>query len=111
MGKPDSEQFNYRKGQISFNVLCDQTLYFQTPQGLLETLIGLDLTAIDAEFRRQLYDQPIFKDMVYITMKPSLLMALLSSRFGIFWLLNVMFLICVPVSVYRLHNKREKVSV
>jgi hypothetical protein len=102
---------SYRKWQINCNVLSDQTLYLQNPQGLIETVIGLDLQDIDDEFKRQMYNQPTLKDMEFLTAIPSLVMALLSCRFGIFWLMNVILLICVPVSVSRLSKGKGKVTV
>ena len=111
MGKPDSNYFSYRKEQISFTVLCEQTLYFQTLWGLLETVIGVDLSYIPKEYLEELYKQEIFQPMQGITMIPSVIMALLTIRLGVLWLLNVLFLICVPASVPRLPNKTGKVSV
>ena len=111
MGKPDSNYFSYRKEQISFTVLCEQTLYFQTPQGLLETVIGLNLSYIPEEYLKELYNQDIFQSMEGLTMIPSIVMALLTSRLGILWLLNVLFLICLPASIPQLRNKKGKVSV
>jgi hypothetical protein len=81
-------------------------------RGLLETVIGLDLSYIHKNnYAEKLYGQQIFKDMEGLTMIPSMVMALLSSRLGILLLLNVLFLICVPVSVSRLSKKKGKVSV
>jgi ABC-type dipeptide/oligopeptide/nickel transport system permease subunit len=91
-------------------VLSDQTFYFQTAQGLIETVIGVDLQGIDGEFLRQLFDQPILSSVDYFTMIPSLVMALLSSRFVIFWLMNLILLICVPMSVSQLSTRKGKVS-
>jgi hypothetical protein len=82
MGKPDSIYYICRKEQISFIVLCDQTLYFQAAEG-----------------------------EVNYTVVAAIIMALLASRAGIFLLLNVLFLIWVPVSVFRLSKEKGKVSV
>jgi hypothetical protein len=64
-------------------------------QGLLETVIGVDLSAIPSKYKDELFNQPIFTDMEGLTMIPSIAMALLTSHLVIFWLLNVLFLICV----------------
>jgi len=101
--------FSYRKKQISFTVLCDQTLYFQTVQGLLETVIGLNLSEVPYEYVRRFYDGEVFGGIEGLTMIPSVIMLILTSRLGILWLLNVLFLICVPVSVHQLRNKKGKV--
>ena len=103
--------FSYRKNQINFTVMCDQTLYFQTVQGLLETVIGLNLSEVPYKYVRQFYDDEVFNSIEGLTMIPSVIMLILTSRLGILWLLNVLFLICVPVSVHRLPNKKGKVSV
>jgi hypothetical protein len=102
--------FSYRKALISFTVLCDQTFYFQTPLGLLENVIGLDLSNIPLENRDE-FDQEVFSSLRDLTKIPSVLMALLTGRLGILWLLNVLFLICVPASIPRLTNKKGRVSV
>jgi len=106
--------FSYRKEQINFTVLCDQTLYFQTLRGLLETVIGLDLTLSSRpeynNYIDEFLDHEIFKDVKGLTMIPSVIMAVLTSRLGILWLLNVLFLICVAASVSRLPNKQGRVS-
>jgi len=116
MGKSESNYCSYRKEQISFTVLCDQILYFQTLQGLLETVIGLDLSGIPDEYKDKLYE--IFGSVdsftaipivtITVTMLPSIVVALLTCRLGVLWLLNVLFLICVPVSVCQIPNKRGK---
>jgi hypothetical protein len=113
MGNPDSNYYSCRKEQISFIVLCEQTLYlyFQTAEGLLTTVIGVDLSDIDPDHKTKLFSQPIFANMEGLTMIPSIAMALLTSHLVIFWLLNVLFLICVPASVPRLSKKKGKVSV
>jgi hypothetical protein len=89
----------------------DKYLYFQTPEGLLETLIGVNLTEIPREFKDVIFGQDIFKDMDGVTMIPSIIMALLTIRLGIFWLLNVLNLICVSVAVFRLSKEKGKVRV
>jgi hypothetical protein len=86
-------------------------LYFQTPQGLLETVIGLDLSEIPREYKDKLYGQDIFQSMKDLSMIPSIVMAILTSRVGILWLLNVLFLICVPASVAWLPSNKAEVSV
>jgi hypothetical protein len=73
MGKPDSKYYSCRKEQISLIVLYDQIFYFQEA--------WLWLTEIRLA---------------------SIIMALLASRAGIFLLLNVSFLICVPFLVLQL---------
>ena len=106
--------FSYRKEQINFTVLCDQTLYFQTMQGLIETVIGLDLKDVRSNYSNyvdQLFENDMLKAADGLTMIPSVVMALLTSRLGILWLLNVLFLICVPMSVFRLPKKQGRVSV
>jgi hypothetical protein len=105
MGSPGSKYCSCRKEQISFIVLCDKTLYFQDVMGLLETVIGVDLSEIPPDYKEKFYSQQIFVDMEGLTMIPSLTMAILASRGGILWLLNVLFLISVPLSVCRLSKK------
>ena len=109
MRKPDSNYFSYRKEQIRFTVLCEKTLYFQTPLGLMETVIGLNLSDIPKEVKDTLNYS--FEPLRTVTKLPSVIMALLTIRLGVLWLLNVLFLVCVPASVPRLRNKKGKVSV
>jgi len=103
--------FSYRKKQINFTVLCGQTLYFQTAQGLIEEVIGLDLSGIDQIYKDKFFNYDIFKSVRGLTMIPSAVMAILTSRLGILWLLNVLYFICVFASVFQLYKKRERVSV
>jgi hypothetical protein len=103
--------FIYMKKQINFTVLYPQTLYFQTVQGLLETVIGLNLADVPNEYINRFYDHDMFSYVEGLTMIPSVIMLILTSRLGILWFLNVLFLICVPVSVHRLPNKKGKISV
>jgi hypothetical protein len=72
--------------------------------GLVGTVIGVDLDAIPPDYRQDI------SQFDGITMIPSLVMALLTSRLVLLWFLNVMFLICVPISVSRLSKKEGKVS-
>jgi uncharacterized membrane protein YciS (DUF1049 family) len=74
-------------------------------EGLIGTVIGVNIKDVPFEY--------VFEMGAYdgVTMIPSLAMALLTSRLVILWLLNVIFLICVPISVCRLPNKKRKVSV
>ena len=90
-------------------MLCDQSLYFQTLLGLLETVIGLNLSDIPSEYKEKVAD--VFSFMDDYTVIPSTVMAILTSRLGILWLLNVLFLIGVPLSVSRLSNKKGKVRI
>jgi hypothetical protein len=46
-----------------------------------------------------------------LTMIPSLVMALLSSRVVVFWLLNILLVICVTVATRRLYKERGKLRV
>ena len=105
--------FSYRKEQINFFVLCEQTFYFQTLLGLLETVIGLDLNEIPVEYRDRFQEEidNTFSDIEGLTSIPSIVMLALSIRLGVFWLLNVLLLICVLMSICMLPNKKGKVSV
>lgn len=80
----------------------------QKPQNLLEDVIGLNLTSVPPELINILFEQEIFKSAEGITSVPSIIMALMTSRLGILWLLNVLFLICVVASVPRLLKKQER---
>ncbi|PNF28839.1 hypothetical protein B7P43_G04415 [Cryptotermes secundus] len=71
----------------------------QTAQGLLN-LIGLQNIPEDVE-------NPL-ESVSGLTMIPSLIMALLSSRVVVFWLLNVLLVICVSVATRRLYKDRSK---
>jgi len=85
--------------------------YFQTIDGLLQNVIGLDLSGIPRNYTDQLFGLDIFSSLEGVTMIPSAVMALLTGRLGILWLLNVVCLICVPASIPRLTNKKGRVSV
>jgi len=79
-------------------------LYFQTALGLLE-LIGVQNIPAEEdsyEFLRSIKD---------VSMIPSLVMALLSSRVVVFWLLNVILVICVIQATYQLSRDKGKVRV
>jgi hypothetical protein len=78
-------------------------LYFQTVPGLLE-LIGVQ------NVPEEIYSANIFDMMQGLTMIPSLVMAVLSSRAVILWLLNVLLAICVTTATHRLWKDRGKVS-
>jgi hypothetical protein len=78
-------------------------------EGLLENVIGLNLSEFPDDYLRRLFNHDMFGDIEGLTMIPSVIMLILTSRVGILWLLNVLFLICVPVSVHQLRNKKGKV--
>jgi hypothetical protein len=46
-----------------------------------------------------------------LTVIPSLVMALLSSRVVVFWLLNLLLVICVTMATYKLSKNKDKVRV
>jgi hypothetical protein len=97
--------------QIDFAALYNQTFHFQTPQGLIEEIIGVDLHLVDDPYKADLYKQDVFKSMERLTAIPSIVMLLLSSRAVVFWLLNVLCLICVSMSISRFSKEKGKVSV
>ena len=105
--------FSYRKKQISFIVLCDQIFYFQTLWGLLETVIGVNLDSITDGYRPRFQEEmdESFSEIGGITSIPSIVMLAITIRLGVFWLLNILLLICVLISVCRLPHKKGKVSV
>jgi hypothetical protein len=78
-------------------------------------VIGLDVSSIiPPEYSMYIdraYEMHPFKTMEGLTMIPSIVMAIFTGRLGILWLLNVLFLVCVPVSVSRLSQEKGKVSV
>jgi hypothetical protein len=79
-----------------------KVLYFQTPLGLLN-LIGVQNIPEQVE-------NPL-ESVNGLTMIPSLVMALLSSRVVVFWLLNILLVICVTVATRRLYKDRGKIRV
>jgi hypothetical protein len=78
-------------------------LYFQTVPGLLD-LIGVQ------NVPEEIYSANIFAMMEGLTMIPSLVMVVLSSRAVILWLLNVLQVICVTTATHHLWKDRGKVS-
>jgi hypothetical protein len=87
---------------IAEGVLYIKVVYFQTPLGLLN-LIGVQNIPEQME-------NPL-ESVSGLTMIPSLVMALLSSRVVVFWLLNVLLVICVTVATRRLYKDRGKIRV
>lgn len=80
----------------------------ETPKGLIETVIGVDLHLIPEDYKKEFYSLDVFKQMEGLSMIPSLVMVLLSSRLVIFWLLSVMCLICVFVAICRFSKEKGK---
>jgi len=80
----------------------------QTVQDLLENVIGLNLPEDPDGYLSALFKHDMFSSVEGLTMIPSVIMLILTSRLGILWLLNVLFLICVLVSVHRIPNKKGK---
>lgn len=77
---------------------ANQVSESQTPLGLLK-LIGVQNIPEEAENPLEVVSG--------LTMIPSLVMALLSSRAVVFWLLNVLLVICVTVATRRLSKDRR----
>jgi hypothetical protein len=87
---------------ITKSVLYIRVVYFQTPLGLLN-LIGVQ------NFTEEM-ENPL-ESVSGLTMLPSLVMALLSSRAVVFWLLNVLLVVCVTMATRRLYKDRRKLRV